>query len=127
MKRFNLFTVLCLTCILAAACSEQQPATTGQAETTKAPQQSASAVPSDETEAQTTPQVASSAVGEPVEIGGTLMQTEKGLAIVTDTQAYLISGRDLSDMLGKTVTITGAISEGDGGQVIEVMTVTPME
>lgn len=127
MKRFQLFMVLCLTCFLATACSEKQSITTGQAEPTKAPQQSASAVPAEETETQAMTPVASSAEREPVEIGGTLMQTEKGLAIVTDTQAYVVVGKDLSDMLGKTVTVTGALAEVDGGQVIEVMTVTPME
>jgi hypothetical protein len=30
-------------------------------------------------------------------------------------------------MIGKRVKVTGAIDEVDGGQVIEVMTVTPVE
>ena len=128
MKRYALFAVLCLACFLATACSEKQPTTIGQAETDKAPQQSASAMPAEESQSQAAPQaMASSAGGEAVKIDGTLMQTENGLAIVTDTQAYVVSGKDLSDMLGKTVTVTGALAEVDGGQVIEVMTVTLAE
>ena len=128
MQRYQLCMVLFLACFLATACSENQPITTGQAETGKIPQQSASASPVEEGPTQTAPQVtASSAGGEAVKIDGTLMQTDKGLAIVTDTQAYVVSGRDMSAMLGKTVTVTGALAEVDGDQVIEVMTVTLVE
>ena len=55
------------------------------------------------------------------------MQTEKGLAIITGTDTYVVSGKDLSDMIGQTVKVTGTVAEVDGGQVIEVMTVTPLE
>ena len=128
MKHYPLFTVLCLACFLVTACSEKQPITIGEAETGKASQQSTSAPSAEESQAQAAPQVtASSATGEAVKIDGTLMQTENGLALVTDTQAYVVSGRDLSDMLGKTVTVTGALAEVDGGQVIEVMTVALVE
>jgi hypothetical protein len=61
------------------------------------------------------------------EIDGRLIQTEKGMAVVTGTDAYVVAGRDLSDMLGKMVKVTGTIAEVDGGQVIDVMTVIPME
>ena len=127
MKHYQLFVVLCLACFLAMACSEKQPITTGQAEKSGAPQQSASVSSAEENDSKATPQVASSTGGDPVEIGGMLMQTDKGLAIVTDTQAYVVSGMDLSGMQGKTVTVTGALSEVDGGQVIQVLTVKPME
>jgi hypothetical protein len=95
---------------LIIACSEKQPATMGQAE---------------QTETKASPQgAASDAV---TEIDGRLVQTEKGLAVVTGTDAYVVAGKDLSDMIGKLVKVTGAIAEVDGGQVIEVMTVTPVE
>ncbi len=79
----------------------------------------------EQTETKASPQgAASDAV---TEIDGRLVQTEKGLAVVTGTDAYVVAGKDLSDMIGKLVKVTGAIAEVDGGQVIEVMTVTPVE
>ena len=39
----------------------------------------------------------------------------------------MVTGQDLSDMIGQTVKVTGAVAEIDGGQVIEVMTVMPVE
>lgn len=110
MKAFLIFTALGFACFLIIACSEKQPATIGQGEQseTKAPHQVA----------------ASDAVAE---IDGRLVQTEKGLAVATGTDAYVVAGADLSDMIGKLVKVTGVIAEVDGGQVIEVMTVTPMD
>jgi hypothetical protein len=112
MKMFMILAALGFACFLIIACSEKQPATIGQA---------------DQTETQAAPQVAASAQPEVAEIDGRLVQTEKGLTIVTGTDAYVVAGKDLSDMIGKLVKVTGAIAEVDGGQVIEVMTVTPMD
>jgi hypothetical protein len=112
MKTFMIFAGLGLACFLIIACSEKQPATIGQV---------------DQTEKKASSQVAASAQTEVTEIDGRLIQTEKGLAIATGTDAYVVAGKDLSDMIGKLVKVTGAIAEVDGSQVIEVMTVTPME
>ena len=112
MKAFFIFTALGFACFLIIACSEKQPATIGQGEQseTKAPHQ-----------------VAASDAAAVAEIDGRLVQTEKGLAVATGTDAYVVAGADLSDMIGKLVKVTGVIAEVDGGQVIEVMTVTPMD
>ena len=106
MKTFMILAALGFACFLILACSEKPPATMGQSE-------------QNETKA--------SPAAEVAEIDGRLVQTEKGLAVVTGTNAYVVAGEDLSDMIGKLVKVTGAIAEVDGGQVIEVMTVTPME
>ena len=112
MKTFLIFAALGFVCFLVIGCSEKQPATIGKVE---------------QTETKASPQVAASAQTEVAEVDGRLVQTEKGLTIVTGTDAYVVAGKDLSDMIGKLVKVTGAIAEVDGGQVIEVMTVTPME
>jgi hypothetical protein len=67
------------------------------------------------------------ATAEVAEIDGRLVQTEKGLAVATGTDAYVVTGKDLSEMIGKLVKVTGTIAEVEGGQVIDVMTVTPVE
>ena len=112
MKTFVILAALGFACFLIIACSEKQPATMGQVEQT-------------ETEAST--QVAASGAAVVAEIDGRLVQTEKGLAVATGTDAYVVAGKDLSEMIGKLVKVTGTIAEVDGGQVIEVMTVTPIE
>lgn len=142
MKIFKMLTALGLACLLVMACTEKQPATIGQADQTDAgqnPTPVAMAKPGDsgdrpapaaqveKSETQGLSQEVASSSTETAEIDGTLMQTQKGLAVVTDTQAYVVTGRDLSDMIGQTVKVTGAVAEVDGGQVIEIMTVVPAE
>lgn len=112
MKTFIIIAALGFACFLIIACSEKPPATVGQAE---------------QTETEAAPRVAASDAAEVAEIDGRLVQTEKGLAVVTGTDSYVVAGKDLSDMIGQLVKVTGAIAEVDGGQVIEVMTVTPMD
>jgi hypothetical protein len=112
MKPFKIFAIIGIVCFFLVACSEKSPVTTGEVE------QSGSKAPA---------QVATSAPEGPTEIDGTLTQTEKGLALVTDTNIYIVAGQDLSDMLGKKVKVTGAIAEVDETQVIQVMSVIPME
>lgn len=112
MKLLRILAVVCLAGLLAVACTEQSPVTTGQVEQTdeKAPSQ-----------------VAQSMTAEPTELDGTLTQTEKGLAIVTDTDTYVVSGEDLSHMVGQKVKVTGTLAEAEEGQVFQVMSVAPME
>ena len=110
MKRINLLVIAGMACLLLIACTEKSPTTTGQVQ------------PS---ESQAAPKMA--VTTDPQEVDGTLTQTGKGLALVTDTDVYLVTGEDLSDLLGKKVKVTGAIAEVDGGQVIQVMSVIPLE
>jgi len=112
MKTFMIFAALGFACYLIIACSEKQPATMGQVE---------------QSETKASPQLAASDAAEVAEIDGRLVQTEKGLTLATGTDAYVVAGKDLSEMIGKLVKVTGTIAEVDGGQVIEVMTVTPTE
>lgn len=127
MKLLKILAVLGLACLLVMACSEKPPSTIGQAEQTDSEKNPIPIAKAEETEAQASPPVAASAPIESAEIEGMLMQTEKGLAVVTGTDVYVVTGKDLSDMVGKIVKVTGAIAEVDGGQVIEVMEITPMD
>ena len=127
MKMFMILAALGVACFLVIACSDKPPSTIGEAGKTDSEIKPAPVAQVEQSEAQALAQEATSAPSEVTEIDGRLIQTEKGLAIATGTDAYVVAGRDLSDMLGKMVKVTGAIAEVDGGQVIEVMTVTPME
>ena len=54
---------------------------------------------------------------------GTVDQTSDGVVITADSVQCLVSGYDLSDMVGKTVTVTGTISTDAGPRTIEVTSV----
>ena len=126
MKRFMILAATVFACFLVIACSDKPPTTVGQAGQGDSEKKQAAVATDEQAEAQTQAQPAS-APTETAEIDGRLIQTDKGLAVATGTDAYVVAGRDLSDMLGKMVKVTGTIAEIDGGQVIDVMTVTPME
>ena len=112
MKTFMILAALGFACFLIIACSEKQSTTMGQA---------------DQNETKASRQAAVSSAAKVAEIDGRLVQTEKGLAVATGTDAYVVAGKDLSDMLGKRVKVTGTIAEVDGGQIIQVMEVNPAE
>lgn len=116
MKLGRMMMVVLFAVAFLAACSQESPKT-GQAE--KRPEQSAPAVAQKD-------EIGKPAV-ESEEIIGTVMTTDKGLALNTDTGLISITGADLSAMVGKKVKVTGAISESQEGKVIQVMTATPME
>ena len=127
MKLLRMLTVLGLALVLVTACSEKPPTTVGQTEPGGGEKKSIPVAQVEETETQALSQVTGPKTAEPAEIDGMLMQTEKGLAVVTGTRSYVVTGKDLTDMAGKMVKVTGTVAEVDGGQVIEVMTVSPME
>lgn len=112
MKLLKFLAIIGGACLFFIACSEQSPVTTGQIEKSETPAPA---------------QVATTAPEEPAEIDGILTQTQQGLALVSDTDIYIVTGQDLSDMLGKKVKITGAIADVEETQVIQVMSVIPME
>ena len=114
MKLIKILTIIGLASMVVFACSDKSQ-TTGQTE--QSTEQQAAEVAQ-----QATPE-AQPAPTETAEIDGMVTQTEKGLALVS----YIISGEDLSDMIGKKVKVTGAIAETDGTQIIRVTSVSPME
>jgi hypothetical protein len=60
-------------------------------------------------------------------IQGTVEQSDAGLVIVAEDGQYLVVGQDLSDMVGKTVVVTGTIAESQEGKTITVTTVQEIE
>lgn len=57
-------------------------------------------------------------------ITGTVEKTDQGIVIsAQDGDNYLVMGKDLTDMVGKTVKAIGTMAEGDSGKTITVMSV----
>lgn len=61
-------------------------------------------------------------------ITGTLVHSDSGYFIVNDSGRYLVADYDVSGLLGKTVKVTGSVSEEEGGdKTIHVMSVEESE
>ena len=58
-----------------------------------------------------------------VEISGTVEQSGDGIVIATDLGKYNVIGQDLTDLVGKTVKVTGAVEESAGQYTIKVLSV----
>ena len=61
------------------------------------------------------------------EISGVLEQSEAGIKLVSDSGEYLVTGQDLAEMVGKTVTIKGAVEESAGQMKIRVDAVSVVQ
>jgi hypothetical protein len=62
-----------------------------------------------------------------ITLQGTVEQSDNGLIINAEDGTYMLSGEDLSNMVGKTVEVTGTVSESDAGKTINVMSVKEVE
>jgi hypothetical protein len=62
-----------------------------------------------------------------ITLQGTVEQGDDGLIINAEDGTYTLSGADLSNMVGKTVEVTGTVSESDAGKTINVMSVKEVE
>jgi uncharacterized protein (DUF2345 family) len=103
--------------MIATACSEQNR-TVGEVDQTQ--QQP-------EAQEQPTEQAVTESQEGPTEFSGMVMETEKGIALVTDSDTYLVAGQDLSSMMGKRIKVTGTLTTSEDTQVLEVLTVLPLE
>ena len=54
-------------------------------------------------------------------ITGKVLKADPGLVLDSDGGEYILTGEDLSKMVGKNVKVTGTISEGEGGKTIDVI------
>jgi hypothetical protein len=71
---------------------------------------------------------ASVAVAGQSEVTGKIEKSEQGIVIMADSgDAYLVMGKDLSEMVGKTVTAKGTLAEDKSGKTITVMSVVPVQ
>lgn len=116
MKVLKIFVVILLVGMIATACSEQNR-TVGEVDQSgqKAGQE------------QPIKQAVTETQQGPAEFSGMVMETEKGIALVTDTDTYLVAGQDLTEMMGKRIKVTGTLTTSQDTQVLEVLTVIPLE
>jgi hypothetical protein len=117
MKFWKALAVLLLVGMVAVACSEQNR-TVGEVDQPQQPGQ---------TEQQPITQAVEETQQGPAELAGIVMETEKGVTLVTDTDTYLVAGQDLSGMVGKRIKVTGTITTAEESQILEVLTVIPLE
>lgn len=61
------------------------------------------------------------------EISGTVVRTEDGIALFSDSGSYMIAGQELGDLVGRTVKVTGTIDEGAEKPIITVISVSLIE
>ena len=64
-------------------------------------------------------------IGKPevAEIMGTVLDSGGEIIVFTDQGNYVVTGEDLSDMVGKTVRVLGSLQEDEGRRTINVISV----
>jgi hypothetical protein len=72
--------------------------------------------------------VAATMAADEQTISGTIEKGETGIVITADDgMTYAVQGKDLSDMVGKTVEATGTLSESESGKTISVIKVVEVK
>lgn len=56
-----------------------------------------------------------------VSLTGAVEKTDTGIVIKVADTDYIVAGENLEPMAGKTVKVTGTLSEGESGKTINVM------
>jgi hypothetical protein len=67
------------------------------------------------------------AAAQQVEIAGTVEETAEGLVIRSVNEAYMVTGSDLTQMIGKDVMVKGTLEESDGKPTLHVESVSVIE
>ncbi len=65
--------------------------------------------------------------GQTEEVSGTVVKTDEGIALFSDQGNYMVEGKDLSEMIGKNVKVTGTVQENQGQKVINVSSVSVVQ
>ena len=61
-------------------------------------------------------------------VTGTVEKSDQGIIIKAEDGAqYIVMGKDLSKMVGKTVKATGTLAEGKSGKTLTVISVEPVK
>jgi hypothetical protein len=118
MEFWKALAVTLLVGMAALACSEQSR-TVGEVDQTGQPAQAPQQQPIEQAVEETQK--------GPTELAGIVMETEKGVSLVTDTDTFLVAGQDLSGMIGKRIKVTGTITTAEEARILEVLTVIPLE
>ena len=58
------------------------------------------------------------------EVSGVLEKSDTGIMLVSEGEKYLVTGQDLTEMVGKEVTVKGEVDESGGQKKIMVDTIT---
>jgi len=61
-----------------------------------------------------------------IEISGTLVQTDEGVGLFSDSGNFLLD-QDLSDMVGQNVRVTGSLDSKDGKPFVSVSSISIIE
>jgi ankyrin repeat protein len=71
---------------------------------------------------------AASAIAAEERIAGTIQKTDQGIVLSADNgNTYIIIGKDLSEMIGRTVSVTGTLAESASGKILTVVSVKPSQ
>jgi hypothetical protein len=134
--RFGKITVLVFIVALIAllACGQNEGTTTVGGTDQQQEEQAGTPTPETAQEGQpdaAAPQTAESrqeqGAAQQVEIAGTVEQTIDGVVIRSVNESYMVTGQDLSDMIGKDVRVMGTLAETDGKPTINVESVSVIE
>jgi hypothetical protein len=69
---------------------------------------------------------ASAAIAGQAEVTGKIAESDQGIVLQADNgDTYRVMGKDLSEMVGKTVTAKGTLAEDKTGKTITVISVQP--
>ncbi len=60
-------------------------------------------------------------------ISGFVVKSGKNFVIEADDGDYIAKGKDVSKLVGKMVLVTGIITEGPGGDTIEIKSIEDMQ
>ncbi len=102
-----------------AVMEQAQPAQ-NQPQTAEQPQQQAATV-TDQAPAPAAP------VAQTAEIRGTVVKTEEGVALFSDSGNFLVNGQQLDELVGKNVRVTATMAEGADKPTITVLSVSVIE
>ncbi|RJQ81652.1 MAG: hypothetical protein C4519_08725 [Desulfobacteraceae bacterium] len=108
---------------------QTQPSGQGRTQTEETPldKQDQEETPSDQDQAQPEEAPSDQADQQIYEISGTVVTTEEGIAIFSAEGNYLVAGQDLTDLVGKNVTVTGTLEESPGKTIIIISSVSVIE
>ncbi len=67
---------------------------------------------------------AAAAIAGEQSITGTVQKTDAGIIIsAEDGATYMVQGKDMTDMVGKTVMVTGTLEESESGKTLTIISV----
>lgn len=120
-RTMAIFLVLAAVISMGVSCSSKEPP--NQISNVSEGNQPAAAAPGDQSQAgagaAAQEQIPANA-SRNLELTGTVAQSGDRIVLITNMGDYVVSGEDLSGMVGKIVDVTGVVKETEGGYTIDV-------